>query len=79
MTETDLENTEEERNWRQDKLLTIDEIERLQKGGENIHLLKGKRHASKRDLYKDTEGNIYVKPKGGTGTGEFTDLNINDF
>ncbi len=33
MTETDLENTEEERNWRQDKLLTIDEIERLQKGG----------------------------------------------
>lgn len=45
MTQTDLENTEEERNWRQDKLLTIDEIERLQKGGENIHLLKGKRHA----------------------------------
>jgi hypothetical protein len=56
MTETDLENNEEERNWRQDKLLTIDEIERLQRGGENIHLLKGKRNASKRDLYKDTEG-----------------------
>ncbi|WP_293348665.1 MULTISPECIES: polymorphic toxin type 33 domain-containing protein [unclassified Microcoleus] len=51
----------------------------FKKGGEDIHLLKGKRHASKRDIYKDTEGNIYVKPKGGIGTGELTDLNINDF
>lgn len=32
MTETDLESSEEDRNWRQDKLLTIDEIERLQRG-----------------------------------------------
>ena len=28
MAEIVLENSEEERNWRQDKLLTIDEIQR---------------------------------------------------
>ncbi|MBD2307080.1 hypothetical protein H6G17_16385 [Chroococcidiopsis sp. FACHB-1243] len=54
-------------------------MERLQAGGEDIHELKGKRNASKRDLYKDREGNIYVMPKGGRGAGEPTGLNINDF
>ena len=38
MAEIVLENSEEERNWRQDKLLTIDEIERLQRAGENIQI-----------------------------------------
>jgi Bacterial toxin 33 len=41
--------------------------------------LKGKRHGAQRDLYKDKDGNIYVKPKGGKGPGEDIDLNINDY
>jgi hypothetical protein len=60
-------------------LLTDDEIEKLEKGGEDVHELKGRKNASKRDLYKDEKGNIYVKPKGGRGPGSPTDLNINDF
>ena len=79
MTETDLENSEEERNWRQDKLLTKQEIERLKIGGVDIHEIKNEENASKKDLYKDRDGNIYVKPKGGMSPGEPTNLNINDF
>jgi Bacterial toxin 33 len=67
------------RNAANDKLISNDEIERLKEGGVDIHELKGKNNASKRDLYKDAEGNIYVKPKGGRGPGEDTGLNINDF
>lgn len=79
MAQTNSDNGEEERNWRQDKLLTWDDIDRLQRGGENIHKIKGKRNTANKDLYKDTEGNIYIKPKGGIGAGEPTGLNINDF
>ncbi|MEG3439163.1 polymorphic toxin type 33 domain-containing protein [Pannus brasiliensis CCIBt3594] len=56
--------TEEERNWRQDRLLSDDEIERLKNAGFNIHKIKGRRNVSQQDLYKDGEGNIYVRPKG---------------
>lgn len=73
------EDDETGRNPANDKQLTNDEIERLKEGGEDIHELKGGRHAAHRDLYKDAEGNIYVKPKGGRGPGEPTGLNINDF
>lgn len=76
MTEPDQET---ERNWRQDKLLTRGEIARLKQGGVDIHELKGDRNAAKKDLYKDREGNIYVKPKEGFSPGEPTGLNINDF
>ena len=79
MTETDLENSEEERNWRQDKLVTKQEVERLKIGGIDIHEIKNQENASKKDLYKDRDGNIYVKPKGGMSPGEPTNLNINDF
>jgi hypothetical protein len=73
------DENEDNRNWRQDKELTEDEVERLENGGEDVHELKGSKNASKRDLYKDKKGNIYVKPKGGRGPGSPTDLNINDF
>ena len=71
-------NSEEERNWRQDKLLTKQEIERLKIAGIDIHEIKNE-EKSKKDLYKDRDGNIYVKPKGGMSPGEPTNLNINDF
>jgi hypothetical protein len=67
-----------DRDWSQDKLLSKGEIKKLEQVGEDIHELKGKKNASKRDLYKDRDGNIYVKPKGGRGPGEETGLNIND-
>ncbi|MBE9186389.1 MULTISPECIES: polymorphic toxin type 33 domain-containing protein [unclassified Microcoleus] len=72
-------NSAEERNWRQDKLLTKQEIERLKTGEIDIHEIKNEENASKKDLYKDRDGNIYVKPKGGMSPGEPTDININDF
>ncbi|MFE1746280.1 polymorphic toxin type 33 domain-containing protein [Coleofasciculus sp. H7-2] len=79
MTVQESEGGEEERNWRQDKPLTNDEIAKLKEGGIDIHELKGGRNASKKDLYKDRDGNIYIKPKGGQALGEPTGLNINDF
>ena len=79
MTETESEGGEQERNWRQDKKLTRDEIARLQRAGVDIHDLKDRHNAAHRDLYKDEDGNIYVKPKGGQAPGEPTNLNINDF
>lgn len=44
----------------------------------DIHDLKERKSAAHRDLYKDCEGNIYVKPKGGGGPGGPTGHNIND-
>ncbi len=79
MTEIESEGGELERNWRQDKLLTPGEIAKLQRAGVDIHDLKNEENASKKDLYKDRDGNIYVKPKGGQVPGEDTGLNINDF
>jgi len=70
---------EAKRDWRQDEKLTSDEIARLKKGGIDIHQLKGKYRASQKYLYKDREGNIYVKPKSGQAAGEYTGFNINDF
>lgn len=64
---------------RQDKLLSQGEIDLLKKNGIDIHEIKGAKGASMRDLYKTPDGNIVVKPKGGTGPGEPTGLNINDF
>ncbi len=72
-------NSGDERNPASDKMLTPGEIKRLEDGGEDVHEIKGGKNASRRDLYKDADGNIYVKPKGGRGLGEETGLNINDF
>ena len=70
-----------ERDGSQDKKLSNGEIEALEEAGEDIHELKEgcPGGVSKCDLYKDRQGNIYVKPKGSRGAGEFTGLNINNF
>jgi wobble nucleotide-excising tRNase len=61
-------------------MLSSGEIKRLEKGGVDVHDLKGGKNASSRDLYKDNKGSIYVKPKGGQqGPGDPTGLNINDY
>ncbi|MGM5631400.1 FG-GAP-like repeat-containing protein [Apibacter raozihei] len=77
---TFLENTggdpNPNRNWRQDKLLSKGEIEKLQEAGWD-HSDKGK-GGGKKDLYKDKEGNVYEKPKGGNGPGEWTGHNLNN-
>lgn len=68
-----------ERNPAQDKKLTPDDIRRLKEAGLDPHDLKeGFGPPSQYDLYKDREGNIYVKPKGGRGAGDDTGININD-
>jgi len=61
---------------KQDKMLSKNEAKRLAKGGSHPHDLK---ENSRQDLYKDKDGNISVKRKGGIGPGEPTGLNINDF
>jgi Bacterial toxin 33 len=70
---------EGERNPAQDKELNKGEIKRLKQGDVDIHELKGGKNASKRDLFKDKEGNIYIKPKGGRGRGEDTGLNVKHY
>ena len=59
--------------------LSNGEIRKLQKSGVDVHELKGGKGASRYDLYKDRQGNIIVKRKGGKGEGEATGLNIKDF
>ncbi len=76
---SDAGGKEGDRNPNQDRKLTDDEIRKLQKGGEDPHDLKEDVNSGQRDLYKDKNGNIYVKPKGGSGPGEPTGLNINHF
>jgi RHS repeat-associated protein len=61
------------------KALTKKEVRKLEKKNIDVHELKGKKGASKRDLYKDSKGNVEVRPKGGAGPGEPTGYNINDF
>ena len=70
------ERTEEEctydnpnRNPAQDKKLSGHEIELLEENGYPIHGGE-KIGKSGSDLYKDAEGNVYEKPKGGAGPGE---------
>ena len=59
-----------------DKRLSDGEIDKLKNAGINPHDLKPH---SDYDLFKDKQGNIYVKPKDGRGSGEPTGYNINDF
>ena len=52
--------------------------------GFDPHKVKGDtlgttKNLSKYDLYKDKDGNIYVKPKGSSEQGESTGLNVRDF
>lgn len=63
----------------QDHRLTNGEIKKLQNGGVDVHELKGGKNASKFDLYKNRDGEVFVKPKGGKGPGDATGLNIRDY
>jgi len=71
-------SSSESRNPKQDTKLSDGEIRKLQQGGEDIHDLKGG-NSSKYDLFKDDKGNINQKPKDGSGPGEPTGLNINNY
>jgi RHS repeat-associated protein len=62
-----------ERNWKQDKKVTDRELEEADL---NAHDLKNQEKG--KDIYKDREGNLYVKPKGGRGPGEPLGINIKD-
>ncbi len=62
--------------------MTKGEIEKLRNGGINAEELKGDYYGDRTggvDLYKDKKGNIYIKPKGGSGPGEPTGHNIKNF
>jgi RHS repeat-associated protein len=63
---------------KQMRKLSDGEIQMLQKGGVDIHELKGG-SSSKYDLFKDDKGNIVQKPKDGSGPGDETGLNINNY
>ena len=68
----------------QDKKLSGAEIDALETGAEiDVHDLKkditGDKKVSKYDLYKDKNGDIYVKPRNDPGRGEWTGYNINDY
>ena len=58
------------------KRLSPGEIKKLLKSDIDPHDLKPN---SKYDLFKDEKGNIFVKPKDGSGPGDPTGININDF
>jgi RHS repeat-associated protein len=62
----------------QDLKLTPGEIQKLKDAGYDIHDLKRGKNASSRDLFKDKNGNVVVKPKSGEGLGEETGINLND-
>jgi hypothetical protein len=65
-----------ERNPAQDKSLTPDDIDNLKSRGLDPHDIK---QDSGTDLYKDSEGNVYEKPKNQRGApGEHTGINLND-
>lgn len=67
----------DDRNPSQDKKLTPNDINNLQKQGWD-HSEKGN-HGGQTDLWKDREGNVYQKPKNGVGPGEPIGYNLNDF
>lgn len=67
------EYEDECRNWSQDKKVTEQELE---EAGISPHKLKrGQKYT---DIYKDREGNLYEKPKGGRGPGDPLGINIKD-
>ncbi len=65
-----------DRNPSQDRKLSDPEIEALAGAGDHPHDLKP--GGSSEDLYRDREGNVYVKPKGGLGPGEPVGINMKE-
>ena len=68
----------DDRNPSQDKKLKKSDIKKLQDNGIDPEELKGGVHTGQWDLFKDRKGNIYIKPKNGSGPGDPTGININD-
>ncbi len=59
------------------KMLSKAEIKELQKNPDfDVHEEKGEGNVSQSDLYKDPDGNVWVKMKGGRGEAEFTGWNL---
>jgi len=69
----------DDRDPAKDKKLTKGEIKKLKDADFDIHDLKGGRGASRYDLFKDKQGNIYMKPKSGSGPGDPLGINIKNF
>jgi hypothetical protein len=67
-----------DRNPKTDQRLGPGEIKQLERAGHDAHDLKGGKNASRQDLFKDKSGNVYVKPKNGSGPGEPTGINLRD-
>ena len=63
-----------ERNPAQDKKLTPGDIRLIKK--HRLYPEELKEHVRGRDLFKDQDGNVYIKPKDGSGSGESTEINL---
>jgi hypothetical protein len=57
------------------KALTSGDIKKLQANGIDPHDLKPN---SKYDLFKDRNGDVFVKPKSGSGPGDPTGINLKE-
>lgn len=66
------------RNPAQDKKLSEAEGKRIDAESIKAEIV-GPRGGSRYDIYKDRNGDLYVKPKGGKGPGEPTGRNIKDY
>ena len=66
----------EGRNPAQDKALSAGDIKLLEKNKYDVHELKGGDGTGKYDLYKDKQGNVYVKVKGSREAGEPLGINL---
>jgi hypothetical protein len=69
---------DDKRNPAQDKRLTADDIRLLEENDVDVHDRKG-HGGGKYDLFKDREGNVYQKPRDGSGPGEPLGINLNEF
>ena len=70
-------DTNPDRNPKKDKKLSDKEAQGMKEQGDDPHELKD--YDSKKDLFKDKKGNVYIKPKKGNGFGEPTGINLNDY
>jgi hypothetical protein len=69
------------RNPAQDRPLSKGDQRLLEEAGCSIHSIKRDflgGNFGHYDLYKDRAGNLYLKPKGGSGPGEPVGINLND-
>lgn len=59
--------------------LSRDDTDRMKDAGIDIEQLKRgeEKRSSRRDLYKDATGEVYVHPKDGSGPGDSTGYNLN--